>query len=781
MLKVIAFGLISSLWLIGSTRTQYERHRSGVTATATPFFSTSTRHQVAPWNVGQGAANSLSAMPSSSGVRIETPQKPEPASDFLPPELRDQHENAGTYSITASDGTTRHKVETLSMPETIAIRYVSNGGSDADDGLSWGTAKHTIYGALVSLPGGDGVNMSGHGTLYVTNGSAANPTSGAGIWLMGERDPNYANPPAGWLKCPGNPAYCTVNIIGVASSNNGPNDHKGRVLITAGSGSDTKHPAVWLSGQWGPVYLANLAFQYPGRAFVLGECSNHDRSGTCYTGATLENDTGNINHLPGNGPCMDITGSSYWIWLRDFGCSGNAINATGGRLADNAAAILIDGSGNNGNGLISISDTNLSNGGIKYKPGFGTPGILYITNVIEEGDFVHDMPPVVWLTAGLPTQAILSGINLADPGSSKTSIQNDEGGQGVVVMDGGNVVGPAVILSQYTNDFVASTVSPLVQGQVGFFNNYVKGETDVARRVAGLTPARFKNNANNDPSTWRLSNVGLTTVTTGQADPYGGTGATTLAATTSVVQSAQLGNCVDYTPVTGDWLVAGVWVQGMSPTQDSFTIGCWGVAAPAYSARHVNSGMQIGGPKDWQFRWIAEKVTSNAASQLAALALYNNTGTPTLYGPVLFVIPDGTLSDNEVLEFASSMNSADPSCQVGQICNVAGHPLVVSSYGTLSNCSSVTSPAKCDSAPAGSFVLDVGSTVTKVNTRAVTANSQILIIEDSSLGTRLGVSCNKAVGRTYMITDRTPGLSFTVSSSFAPTDYPACLSFQLLN
>jgi hypothetical protein len=134
-----------------------------------------------------------------------------------------------------------------------------------------------------------------------------------------------------------------------------------------------------------------------------------------------------------------------------------------------------------------------------------------------------------------------------------------------------------------------------------------------------------------------------------------------------------------------------------------------------------------------------------------------------------------------VIEFASTMNSVDPNCKVGQICNVAGHPLVVSSYGTMSNCRSAVSPAKCDSAPAGSFVLGVGSTSAKVNTTAVTPDSQILIIEDSSLGAKLGVSCNKTTGRTYMITDRAPGLSFTVNSSFAPTDLPACLSFELLN
>src|SRR5260370_32642463 len=184
MLRVIAFGLIGTLCLIGSTPTQYEWHRSGVTVTVTPFLLTSIRHQVAPWNVSQGAANSLLAIPSSGSVTIEPRQKPEPAPGFLPPE-----------------GATEQRAVTPGVPETIAIRYVSHGGSDADDGMSWGTAKHTIYGALVSLPGGS-PKTAGSGTVYVGNASSANPVKNAGIWLMGPNDPNYASPPIAWLQCP---------------------------------------------------------------------------------------------------------------------------------------------------------------------------------------------------------------------------------------------------------------------------------------------------------------------------------------------------------------------------------------------------------------------------------------------------------------------------------------------------------------------------------------------------------------------------------------------------
>ena len=110
---------------------------------------------------------------------------------------------------------------------------VSNGGSDADDGLSWGTAKHTIYGALVSLPGG-GTKTAGSGTVYVGVASAANPETDAGIWLMGPNDPNYASPPAGWLKGAGG---CTViNIIGIGNVAAGRNGHIPSVIISGGSG-----------------------------------------------------------------------------------------------------------------------------------------------------------------------------------------------------------------------------------------------------------------------------------------------------------------------------------------------------------------------------------------------------------------------------------------------------------------------------------------------------------------------------------------------------------------
>lgn len=768
MYRVYAFGLVITLSLIGSLRTQ--NRWSG---------SISVRRQISPRILSRGAVDTRHTILEPGGTR----KGPQSATGFLPTELHNISENPRTYSIALSEDTGGQSTETPRTPETIAIRYVANGGSDANDGLSWSTAKHTIYGALVSLPGG-GANTAGSGTVYVGPTSSANPTAGAGIWLMAPSDPNYPRPPAGWLKCNG----CELNIIGIANSAGGPNNHKPRVQLVAGSGTDNYHPAIWLSGLQQPTQIANFELQYPGRAVVIGECSplglKHDRTGRCgVSSQILDNIGAIINQTASTGPCTDIVSNVFWLWMRDYGCAGNAYTAKGGITADNAAAILIDASKGAGSGLIYITDTNLAGGGIKVKFGSNGGG-LYAKNVFQEGNYVSPVPPTVWFTGWCSfCDAILENIQVGDnrPGGMP-NIETDAavtGNNGPTVINSGGIQGPATVINPITNATNTATISPMRQGQSGFFNSYVVGKTDVGRRIAGLVPARFANKANSSTASWTfpLGSSGIA-FKQGLTDPYGGTDAASVAFSSSSQQIVQMGGFA-YTPNAGDWIVLGVWGKGLAQN-NSLNTNCWGSPVPTFSESFLNSGMIVG-DGNWQYLWVAEKVASGSATYVCADVVFTNKVTPTLYGPTLYVVPSGTLSDNEVLEFASSMNSVDSSCQVGQICNVAGHPLVVSSFGTLSNCSSNASPAKCDSAPAGGFVMGVGSMTARVNTRSVTANSQILIIEDSSLGAKLGVFCNKTTGRTYMITDRAPGISFTVTSSSPPTDHPACLSFQVLN
>jgi hypothetical protein len=100
-------------------------------------------------------------------------------------------------------------------------------------------------------------------------------------------------------------------------------------------------------------------------------------------------------------------------------------------------------------------------------------------------------------------------------------------------------------------------------------------------------------------------------------------------------------------------------------------------------------------------------------------------------------------------------------------------------YVTTTNCSSAG--GTCSSAAAGSVTIAAAGTTVTVTTTAVTANSQIFVQEDSSLGTKLGVTCNTTTGRDYTITARTAGTSFVITSSAAPVTNPACLSYFIVN
>ena len=102
-------------------------------------------------------------------------------------------------------------------------------------------------------------------------------------------------------------------------------------------------------------------------------------------------------------------------------------------------------------------------------------------------------------------------------------------------------------------------------------------------------------------------------------------------------------------------------------------------------------------------------------------------------------------------------------------------------YLTATNCSSAAAPAVCGGAAAGSVVIAAAGTTVTVNTNAVTANSQIFIQEDSSLGTKLSVTCNTVTTRAYYVTTRTAATSFVITASAAPVTNPACLSYLIIN
>jgi hypothetical protein len=100
------------------------------------------------------------------------------------------------------------------------------------------------------------------------------------------------------------------------------------------------------------------------------------------------------------------------------------------------------------------------------------------------------------------------------------------------------------------------------------------------------------------------------------------------------------------------------------------------------------------------------------------------------------------------------------------------------------NCSSAASPAVCAGAVAGSVALPTGTNPTLVvNTTAVTANSQIFLTVDESLGTKLSVTCNTTLSTLLnpVVTARTAATSFTFTIGAIIATNPACVSYYIVN
>lgn len=104
----------------------------------------------------------------------------------------------------------------------------------------------------------------------------------------------------------------------------------------------------------------------------------------------------------------------------------------------------------------------------------------------------------------------------------------------------------------------------------------------------------------------------------------------------------------------------------------------------------------------------------------------------------------------------------------------------MAAYLTATNCADSAGAAACGSASAGSVVVDAGSTTVVVSTTAVTANSQIHVTFDSSLGARLGITCNTTAALPF-VSARTAATSFTLSVTVAPAADAACYSYSIIN
>jgi hypothetical protein len=194
-------------------------------------------------------------------------------------------------------------------------------------------------------------------------------------------------------------------------------------------------------------------------------------------------------------------------------------------------------------------------------------------------------------------------------------------------------------------------------------------------------------------------------------------------------------------------------------------------STPTYNIQSINATAAAAGSQQWACGPLIQGQgwgTTAPGSQSVAFG--------TCVQPVQGAAPTGQLNWYSIINGTSTNVMSLTSGGGLTITGTASAAL----YASATNCSSSASPAVCAAAAAGSVVVAAAATTVTVNTTAVTANSQIMVLYDSSLGTKLGVTCNATEPALYGVTARVAATSFTITSS-APITNPACFSYLIIN
>lgn len=654
--------------------------------------------------------------------------------------------------------------------------YAKAGGNDSNDGSYWASAKADVMACYDALP-------PAGGTIYIMGGGKAyegipackvDDPHGCGIWIMGRKDPNYAHPPPGWRRAK------PVQFIGVGV--NSMSQQGAIPQVSLGTGS----PGIWLSSSTTSVSFENIFLSYPNPSVEIGIDSNGNNTALSgWIGAHFKNlSTLDCNSCPStNGPGWLIGGGdSFDIYIDHSVIQGNPHAFPG---SDNQAAVLIKPSGSAGSagGLDWITSSVVSGGGIKIYRG-ANPGSLYVRDTYSEsinGGTVLPCVATVWI-ASSQVLANLENIQTADATANVCDVRVDAPGQGPswVTLTGrfggpSGIYGPMVV----NGLFGSSVESPLRSGQVGFDNSHVVGFSGNAQRQFGLYSVVYQNLVPSSPSSWVVNGRGGS-ITAGINAPDG----TANAGQLNGAKGASI-RFYDNTSApwnVGDYWVGSEWVRSPGGNYGTVALPLLATLTPgnAWSCSVLNP--PYSGDGEWFYRSEICKVTASKTSVdwFIMQEGLNYTNTIQVYGPALVRIPSGAVSDNEAYEIWNNLSPYSNICPVGAICGLPGKPIVVSSYGTLSNCSSSSAPAACGSAAAGSVVIAPGSSNVVVNTTEVTADSQINLTFDSSIGTKLRVTCNATTQQPY-VSARVAGKSFTISVPNRFATNPGCVSYSITN
>lgn len=193
-------------------------------------------------------------------------------------------------------------------------------------------------------------------------------------------------------------------------------------------------------------------------------------------------------------------------------------------------------------------------------------------------------------------------------------------------------------------------------------------------------------------------------------------------------------------------------------------------------------------------RWTYSGSGVASASTILLNGTIFTSGTGTTSFPAFFIQPTGATAVSTWATGGTFFGANAASGFNGSLVDLYNnnvHEFLVSAFGsananhwgTISNCASSASPALCGASTMGAVAVAAGTNPTLVvDASGVTANSEIFLVEDQSLGTRLSVTCNTAALPTStVVTARTAGTSFTFQVNGTFTTNPVCYNFAIYN
>lgn len=590
-----------------------------------------------------------------------------------------------TGSLTATGNGAAGNVP-IKPTTTDAIQYVSPNGLDTNDGLSWGTAKLSIYAAYNALYG----LATPGGTIFVApNSACGGPVTGQGLWIMGSGDPNYATPPSGWVKA------MPFSLIGVPTNNSDANSPSQTVKVVCGSTASANLPALWISSSNGGT-IKNISFPGGYQTVRFGIDSNGADTDTGAVNWIFKNDDFVSGLVASGGPTIEIGSNTFNVHWDDDWAQAD-YNAPGGTDLRQAIVFMYLGgpSGCQSPSLQFFNNLHLNNGGIRWhnpvQQGCNNGGSLFVNGLVTENQ--TDGKGAVWFDK-LSSYGIyeINNVEVADASPFSPPIEVDaatEQNWDALTTNSDACVPGIFVGPNESGYYTAGTGGePSKCGTVGFHYGKVWGQTDAGRRLFSFDASRFANLAPQTPASWTNA-----TISSGIAAPDGTTnaGQVTLGTVTFAT--------VTKSPAVGDLVLAGVWYRVESTTGISggiplsiYATGCTGTAlfqdiggllTPS-SGPHILSEGENG---DGQWVWAsgAFKVTQAAtgcALELNSVMNVTSTGYVDYFAPVLEYIPAGSgVSPTEAADMAVNLAPYPNTIAPPVVSTLPGHPIAFGGSG----------------------------------------------------------------------------------------------------